>query len=85
MTSSPWNRDEDYDTVVKSEKGSYDLVGCIGLLGWYRSSITVVSQIRGTRLYIQDEVVSLLRKEVKERDYVASQVVEASLSLAGLG
>ncbi len=26
MTSSPWNRDEDYDTVVKSEKGSYDIV-----------------------------------------------------------
>ena len=27
VTSSPWNRDEHYDTVVKSEKGSYDLVG----------------------------------------------------------
>jgi hypothetical protein len=27
VTSSLWNRDEDYDTVVKSEKGSYDLVG----------------------------------------------------------
>ena len=26
VTSSPWNRDEDYDTVVKSEKGSYDIV-----------------------------------------------------------
>jgi hypothetical protein len=24
---SPWNRDEDYDTVVKSEKGNYDVVG----------------------------------------------------------
>ena len=27
VTSSLWNRDEDYDTVVKSEKGSYDIVG----------------------------------------------------------
>ena len=27
VTSSPWNRDEDYDTVVNSEKGSYDIVG----------------------------------------------------------
>ena len=26
VTNSPWNRDEDYDTVVKSEKGSYDIV-----------------------------------------------------------
>jgi hypothetical protein len=62
VTSCPWNRDEDFDNVVKSEKGSYDIVGSSGLLGWYRSSITVVSQIRGTRLYIQNEVVSLLGK-----------------------
>jgi len=27
VTSCPWNRNEDYDTVVKSEKGSYDIVG----------------------------------------------------------
>ena len=27
VTISPWNRDEDYDTVVKSEEGSYDIVG----------------------------------------------------------
>ena len=27
VTSCPWNRDEDYDTVVKSTKGSYEIVG----------------------------------------------------------
>ena len=27
LTRDPWNWDEDYDTVVKSEKGSYDIVG----------------------------------------------------------
>jgi hypothetical protein len=27
VTSCPRNRDEDYDTVVKSEKGSYHIVG----------------------------------------------------------
>ncbi len=27
------NRDEDYDVVVMSEKGSFDIVGQIGLLG----------------------------------------------------
>ena len=25
-----WNRDEDYDAVVMSEKGSYGIVGCKG-------------------------------------------------------
>jgi hypothetical protein len=27
VTSCPWNRDEDFDTLVNSEKGSYDIVG----------------------------------------------------------
>ena len=35
MDRKTWNRDEDDDDVVKSEKGSYGIVGYIGLLGWY--------------------------------------------------
>jgi hypothetical protein len=27
LARDPWNWDEDYDTVVKSGKGSYDVVG----------------------------------------------------------
>jgi hypothetical protein len=27
VTSSPWNQDEYYDTVLNIEKGSYDIVG----------------------------------------------------------
>ena len=42
-----------------------------------------ISDSRNTFIYSERSGFPL-GKEVKERDYVASQVVEASLSLAGL-
>ena len=46
MTISPWNRDEDYYTVVKSEKGSNDIVERIGLLGWFEFPNGCISDSR---------------------------------------
>ena len=54
-------------TLVKSEKGSYDIVGWKGLLGCYRSSITVVSQ-SWTAMGNQD-VMGLVEQKFQQNGY----------------